>query len=257
MIKKTNKGFTLIEVIVTIAILAIMSAVLVPTFSGLVEASDEKRAIMECRNTVQAAQTLHIENFNNPNLVTNTSIKERAKLNGELISYDQIQGTITHLQITTGKWTVTYCKNWETCSQHTKLYTTSKTSNPTDPEPEITNTHFYIGNTTQYKVNSVGDLATYDFGQYGSVVPQGTIFYWQGGFYYTRNNQYLTNGSDKTNYINNYGVRIDHTQLIEPGNNTQPGQLKQTPTGIYVFFPYSRWDGDYADPNYWFQVNIE
>ncbi len=255
MTKKTNKGFTLIEVIVTIAIIALLAAVLIPTFSGLVEAADEKRAIMECRNTVKAAQTLYIDHYDNPNLVTKNSIKERAKLKGELISFEQTQGTIIHLQITTGKWTVTYCKNWETCSEHTKLYTTTKTN--TETEPETTNTHFYIGNTTQYKVNSDGDLATYNFGPYGSMVPQGTIFYWQGGFYYTRNNQYLTNSTDKTNYINNYGIKIDYSQLIEPGINTQPGQLKQTSSGIYVFFPYSRFNGDYAETNYWFQVDID
>lgn len=255
MTKKNNKGFTLIEVIVTIAIIALLVAVLIPTFSGLVESADEKRAIMECRNTVTAAQTLNIDHFDNPGLVTTTSIKEKAKLNGELISYEQIQGNIDHLQITSGKWTVTYCKNWETCSQHTKLYTTTKTNNPTEPEP--TTTHFYIGNTTQYKVNSDGDLATYDFGTYGSIVPQGTIFYWQGNFYYTRNNQYLTNNANRSDYINNYGIRIDYSEFIEPDNNIQPGQLKQTPAGIYVFFPYSRFNGDYGEPNYWFQVDIE
>jgi prepilin-type N-terminal cleavage/methylation domain-containing protein len=252
---KTNQGFTLIEVIVTIAIIAMLAAILIPSFIGLVETSDEKRAIMECQNTVKVAQLLYIDHFDNPDSVTKAYIKEKAKLNGELISYEQTGGTITHLQITTVKWTVTYCKDWETCSQHTKLYTTTKTNNQMDPE--ITNTHFYIGNTTQYKVNSDGDLATYDFGPYGSIVPQGTIFYWEGSFYYTRNNQYLTNSTDKANYINNYGIRIDNSQLIEPGSNTQPGQLKQTTTGIYVFFPYSRFNGDYAEQNYWFQVDID
>ncbi|KAF0092607.1 MAG: fimbrial protein [Fusobacteria bacterium] len=132
---KTNKGFTLIEVIVTVAIIAMLAAVLIPSFSGLVEAADENRAILECQNTVKAAQTLYIDHFDNPNLVTKTSIKERAKLNGELVSYDQTLGTILHLQITLGKWTVTYCKNWETCSQHIKLYTTTKISTPAQTKP--------------------------------------------------------------------------------------------------------------------------
>lgn len=255
MIIKTNKGFTLIEVIVTIAILSILAALLIPTFSGLIEAADEKRAIMECRNTVNAANTLLIDNFENPNLVTNSAIKERAKLNGELISWEKTQDNIIHLQITTGQWTVTYCNDYETCNQHAKLYTTSKSSSPT--EPETSSTHFYIGNTTQYKVNSDGELATYDFGPYGSVVPTGTIFYWEGAFYYTRNNQYLTNNTNRENYISNYGIQIDHRGFIEPGTDTQPGQLKQTPAGIYIFFPYSRFNGDFADPNYWFPVNID
>lgn len=255
MIIKTNKGFTLIEVIVTIAILSVLVALLIPTFSGLIEAADEKRAIMECRNTVNAANTLLIDNFENPNLVTNSAIKERAKLNGELISWEKPQDNIIHLQITTGQWTVTYCNDWETCNQHSKLYTTSKSSDPT--EPVTSNDYFYLGNTKLYKVNSDGELATYDFGPYGSVVPTGTIFHWQGNFYYTRNNQYLTNSSDKTNYINNYGVRIDPSGFIEPGVDTQPGQIKQTPSGIYIFFPYSRFNGDYADPNYWFPITID
>lgn len=252
---KTNKGFTLIEVIVTISILSIIAAVLIPTFNGYVEKADEKRAIMECRNTVIAANSLLIDHYDNPGLITNSSIKNRAKLNGEIISWEFSQDNVTHLQISTGQWTVTYCQEWDICELHSKQYTTTKSDSPT--EPGTTSTHFYIGDTTQYKINSDGELATYDFGPYGSVVPTGTIFYWEGAFYYTRNNQYLTNGTNKENYISNYGIKIDHRGFIEPGTDTQPGQLKQTPAGIYIFFPYSRFVGDYNDPNYWLPVNID
>lgn len=35
--KKMNKGFTLIELVIVIAVIAILSAVLIPTFNGVIK----------------------------------------------------------------------------------------------------------------------------------------------------------------------------------------------------------------------------
>lgn len=249
---KNNQGFTLIEVITVLGILAILAAVLMPSFQGLVTGADKKRALMECRNGVQAAQTLFVDHYENQNLVTAARVKERAELQGEVTLLDAEHGTLNHLVVLTGRWQVTFCKASESCSQHSELYTLSgevSSSLPVD--------YFYIGNTTDYRVKSLGNLEEYDFGLYGFLVPSGSVFYWEGDFYYTRNSQYLTNSSNRENYIANYGVKVNSTSFVTPGNATQPGDLKQTGAGVSIFFPYSRYSGDYEAENYWFPVTIE
>ena len=59
--KKTNKkGFTIVELVIVIAVIAILSAVLIPTFSGVVNNAKESAAKSNARNEyfayVQAKQ---------------------------------------------------------------------------------------------------------------------------------------------------------------------------------------------------------
>ena len=49
--KKTNKkGFTIVELVIVIAVIAILAAVLIPTFSGVVEKAKQSAAIQAARN---------------------------------------------------------------------------------------------------------------------------------------------------------------------------------------------------------------
>ena len=49
--KKTNKkGFTIVELVIVIAVIAILSAVLIPTFGGIISQANESAAKQECRN---------------------------------------------------------------------------------------------------------------------------------------------------------------------------------------------------------------
>ena len=50
MKKYKNKGFTLVELVIVIAIVAILAAVLIPTFSGVVENANKSAAMQEARN---------------------------------------------------------------------------------------------------------------------------------------------------------------------------------------------------------------
>ncbi len=45
-----NKGFTIIELVIVIAVIAILAAVLIPTFSGVVEKAHESIALQEVHN---------------------------------------------------------------------------------------------------------------------------------------------------------------------------------------------------------------
>ena len=57
---KKKKGFTLIELMAVIAIVAILAAVLVPTVSGYITRSKKTAIITQVRNAVGAMETFNI-----------------------------------------------------------------------------------------------------------------------------------------------------------------------------------------------------
>ena len=58
---KNRKGFTLIELIVAIAIIAILAAVLIPRFVGFSDSAREKSALSDARNILLALEALDAE----------------------------------------------------------------------------------------------------------------------------------------------------------------------------------------------------
>ena len=50
--RKGKKGFTIVELVVVIAVIAILAAVLIPTFVGLIQKANESTAFMDANNLV-------------------------------------------------------------------------------------------------------------------------------------------------------------------------------------------------------------
>ena len=54
--KKTNKkGFTIVELVIVIAVIAILAAVLIPTFSNVIEKANKSAALQVAENGLKAA----------------------------------------------------------------------------------------------------------------------------------------------------------------------------------------------------------
>ena len=50
MKKMNRKGFTIVELVIVIAVIAILAGVLIPTFSGIVTKANESKALQEVKN---------------------------------------------------------------------------------------------------------------------------------------------------------------------------------------------------------------
>ena len=53
--KKQRKSFTIVELVIVIAVIAILAAVLIPTFSGIIAKSKQSSALQSARNALTAA----------------------------------------------------------------------------------------------------------------------------------------------------------------------------------------------------------
>ena len=51
---KNRKGFTIVELVIVIAVIAILAAVLIPTFSGVVQKANESGALQEATSTMKS-----------------------------------------------------------------------------------------------------------------------------------------------------------------------------------------------------------
>ena len=51
MKKMNKKGFTIVELVIVIAVIAILAAVMIPTFGGIIEKANESDALQTAKNT--------------------------------------------------------------------------------------------------------------------------------------------------------------------------------------------------------------
>ena len=60
MRKNNKKGFTIVELVIVIAVIAILAGVLIPTFASVVTKANESKALQEAQNAYKEAFALAI-----------------------------------------------------------------------------------------------------------------------------------------------------------------------------------------------------
>ena len=68
MKKSLKKGFTLVELVIVIAVIAILSAVLIPTFGNVIQNSKETAAFQNAKSAIDTYTIAQADNGNTANL---------------------------------------------------------------------------------------------------------------------------------------------------------------------------------------------
>ena len=70
MKKLNKKGFTIVELVIVIAVIAILAGVLIPTFATVVDKANESKAMQEAKNAYELylAESDHAQNLADKNL---------------------------------------------------------------------------------------------------------------------------------------------------------------------------------------------
>lgn len=79
-LRKSKKGFTLVEIIVVLVILAILAAIAIPTMSGYIDDAKEKQILAEASSVLTAVKTEAISEYGKDGAVLYSDI-EVADLN--------------------------------------------------------------------------------------------------------------------------------------------------------------------------------
>jgi prepilin-type N-terminal cleavage/methylation domain-containing protein len=99
---KNKKGFTLIELIVVIAVLGILAAIIIPTISGFTDKANAKAVTADARIIITGAAAAYAENNDTP---TEDEIAAITGIDAASFAYTGTDSVIT-FTYTKGDWSV-------------------------------------------------------------------------------------------------------------------------------------------------------
>lgn len=135
---KNNKGFTLIEIVVTIIIIAILAAILVPSMIAWIDNANEKTVISAAdtiRNTIsteileiykdgvnvdgtQASSCYDADFWEAVRSKTVEGLQSTNPTADQYVAFTVVDGGITELTYVDGDWTATYENETWTCTKN-------------------------------------------------------------------------------------------------------------------------------------------
>lgn len=123
--EKRKGGFTLVEIIVVLVILAILAAILIPAMVGYIDKANKKAVIAECRECVNAAQTLASDAYGTSDTSKIVNDKATAAEIKEVKDLSEVEGTISSIDYSSHKVTklIYVSKNNITCIYEKGKYT--------------------------------------------------------------------------------------------------------------------------------------
>ncbi len=93
---KNKKGFTIVELVIVIAVIAILAAVLIPTFSGVVNRANQSSGVQTARTALTNVLSGNVQNgvLNAAEFLVNNGSKvyQFSYVNGQLITEDKTVG---------------------------------------------------------------------------------------------------------------------------------------------------------------------
>ena len=111
--KMNKKGFTIVELVIVIAVIAILAGVLIPTFSGIVTRAQDSAVIQEARNMYTEYVGMHDYTTGDPqkNLVIQIDGEYVAVKNAQLIA--KVETNLDTAKTAAGGATKVICKACE------------------------------------------------------------------------------------------------------------------------------------------------
>ena len=114
MKKMNKKGFTIVELVIVIAVIAILAAVMIPTFSGIVDRANKSAALQEVTNAYKEAYAIALSD---DGIVTGNSEEETVgewkftftmtnNALGVQVTAKPSKYSSTNFTFASGKWTV-------------------------------------------------------------------------------------------------------------------------------------------------------
>ena len=104
MKKMNKKGFTIVELVIVIAVIAILAAVMIPTFSGIVEKANESALEQKIAAAYKEAMT---EELADDGLYNDSAYEIKKDADGDPIVVDGVVQKETYIEVNGIKFTWT------------------------------------------------------------------------------------------------------------------------------------------------------